>query len=194
MRCVYCYNPDIVLGKGTLGYEQALGFLEKRKGLLDGVVLSGGECTMHHGLPEFMAAVRRKGFAVKIDTNGSSPRKLREWLRSDLVNYVSLDLKAPQAKFRAITKSRLYDNFLSTLRLLLSSGTSFEVRTTVHADLHGGADIQEMADLLVREGYRGRYYLQRFVNDTETLGKLPNSGKICEVASINTPLEIVLRN
>ena len=78
MRCVYCYNPDIVLGRGKIDFNEVILFLQKRKLLLDGVVFSGGECTIHKGIELYLEKIKQMGFAVKIDTHGSSPSVIKK--------------------------------------------------------------------------------------------------------------------
>lgn len=172
MKCLYCYNPDIVTGKGKLSYEDALRFLEPRRGLLDGVVLSGGESTLHRSLGDFIAKLKKKGFLVKIDTNGSSPLLLRSLIGQNLVDYVALDFKAPSYSFHSITQSKLYGRFESSLATLIQSDIPFEVRTTVHCELIDTSDMQAMVDYLQQQGYKGNYYIQPFMNDTPTLSPL----------------------
>ena len=77
MRCSYCYNPEIVFGKGKYNFEEAIQFLQKRINLLDGVVLSGGECTLHKELIPFVKEIKNLGFKIKIDTNGTYPSKIK---------------------------------------------------------------------------------------------------------------------
>ena len=86
MRCLYCYNPEIVLGKGSISFEKALGFLRSRKILLDGVVFSGGECLLHKNIIELIAEVKKMGFLVKIDTNGSQPKVLKSLIEKQLID------------------------------------------------------------------------------------------------------------
>ena len=178
MRCVYCYNPDIVNGKGTKSFDDALTFLDKRGNLLDGVVLSGGECTLHKGLPDFIAKLKERGYHVKIDTNGSKPQLLEQLIQTGLVDYIALDFKALPRTFKKITVSNLYDKFNQSLNMMLRNNIPFEVRTTVHSDLISKNDMQEMILFLEQSGYSGKYFVQYFVNDTPTLGDLGPSRKI----------------
>jgi len=177
MRCLYCYNPDIVNGKGKLSYDDALGFLERRMGLLDGVVLSGGECMLHKNLPGFITQVKERGFKIKIDTNGSAPAQLDKLVTSGLVDYVALDFKAMPNAFRRITESNLFGKFEKSLSLLIQHGIGFEVRTTVHSALLSSNDLAEMATYLESKGYSGNFYIQNFVNDTPTLSDIGPSGR-----------------
>jgi pyruvate formate lyase activating enzyme len=175
MRCLYCYNPEIVFGKGKLTFADALNFLKSRRGLLDAVVLSGGECSLHQHLPEFITEIKRLGFLVKMDTNGSTPGLLRYLSQNGLLDYVALDFKAPKNKFRTLTTSNLYLHFRESLRVLVTSHIRFEVRTTIHSDLLSQSDLQEMLDVLDTEGYKGTYYLQNFRNGSQTLMELEES-------------------
>ncbi|WP_177734523.1 anaerobic ribonucleoside-triphosphate reductase activating protein [Flavobacterium inviolabile] len=172
MRCLYCYNPEIVLGKGTLDFEDIYRFLESRKGLLDGVVLSGGECTLHRHLHIFITTIKAMGFAVKIDTNGSNPLLLKQLLLYHLIDYVSLDFKALPNQFQHITQSDLFSDFEQSLSLLLTAGIPFEIRTTVHSDLIPESDFIRMVDYLEEKGYTGNYYIQHYMNNVPTLSKL----------------------
>ncbi|GGC27894.1 anaerobic ribonucleoside-triphosphate reductase activating protein [Parapedobacter defluvii] len=194
MRCVYCYNPDIVLGKGRLSIAEALTFLRSRQGLLQGVVLSGGECTLHPTIFPLLETVKEYGFDVKIDTNGSRPRVLEELMTRQLVDYVALDFKALEHRFHAVTKSGLFSEFVESLSLLNRSDVSFEVRTTVHSDLIGLADLQEMVKFLQHVDYRGRYYIQHYVNGVPVLGGLGRSEKNERLSTLSTDqIQIVIR-
>ena len=151
MRCAYCYNPDIVLGKGKISFEQALIFLEQRKGLLEGVVLSGGECTLHKDLPGFAKKIKNKNFALKIDTNGSNPDVLKSLAEQGLIDYVAIDFKAPPKKYPSVTGSSHYQSFLLSLNVLMKASVPFEVRTTFHSSLLIQEDIEEMCGLLYKK-------------------------------------------
>lgn len=195
MRCSYCYNPDIVLGKGHISYSDVLIFLDSRKHLLDGVVLSGGECTLHKGILPLIEQIRSMGLLVKIDTNGSNPPILAKLLKKKLIDYVALDFKAPESKFYDITKSYLFNGFESTLSLLLKADIPFEVRTTVHADLLNMEDLVGMIAYLEEKGYRGNYYIQHFINNTVTLQKLNYSVQQIDFELLSTPnIKVMVRS
>lgn len=177
MRCGYCYNPEIVLGKGKLSWEHVWEFLISRRRLLDGVVFSGGECTIHPQLIPFVSEVKKMGFEVKIDTNGSRPEVIRQLIDENLLDYVALDFKALPKKYWQVTRSDLFLAFEQTLEILISSGIRFEVRTTVHSDQLTALDLQKMEAWLRAKGYSGTYYLQHFRGDKQTLGELGESNK-----------------
>ncbi len=195
MRCVYCYNPGIVQGKGKLSYADVLAFLSRRKALLDGVVLSGGECTLHKDLPVFCRQLKAAGFLVKVDTNGSDPGMIADLVTHGWVDYVALDYKAAPGKYFAITQSSLYTKFEETLAVLMKGQVKFEIRTTVHAELLNEADLQEMVDYLALRGFEGSWYIQHFINDTITLGKLEATRKRIDPGRVKRDgIELVVRN
>ncbi|TRX38917.1 anaerobic ribonucleoside-triphosphate reductase activating protein [Flavobacterium sp. ZT3R18] len=186
MRCLYCYNPEIVFGKGTISFEKVLQFLKSRIHLLDAVVFSGGECLLHKKSISFIAEVKKMGFLIKIDTNGSQPNVLDELIQKELINYVALDFKAMPNNFEKITQSKLFIPFEKSLLLLLQSGLPFEVRTTVHSELLSKKDIQEMLCYLEKTGYSGNYYIQHFVNGAPTIEKLGHSFRELENENLST--------
>ena len=194
MRCLYCYNPEIVLGKGSLSFEEILKFLHTRKNLLDAVVFSGGECLLHKNIIFFITEVKKMGFLVKIDTNGSSPDIVQKLLNKGLLDYIALDYKGPKSKFKAITKSNLYDTFEKTFDLILQAKIPFEVRTTYHSELLLEEDLKEMIRFLESKNYSGNYYIQYFKNDVETLSKLERSNNRIDAEKLSTnTIQIVLR-
>lgn len=193
MRCLYCYNHDIINSPGHISYDDAMEFLEERAGLLDGIVLSGGEATMHAELPHYCQALKSRNFEVKLDTNGSNPKRVKELLSMRLLDYVALDFKAPKNKFEEITKSDFYEAFLETLGYIQVSGIEFEVRTTVHPDLLSVEDLNTMMQLLKDQGYNQKYYLQKFFSEAITLAKLSKIGKY-EFESLSDILPVHIRS
>lgn len=195
MRCVYCYNPDIVFGKGKISIQETLNFLKSRRLLLDGVVLSGGECTSHKSIFSLAREIKKLGFLVKIDTNGSNPDTIIGLINENLVDYIALDFKAPSLKFNSITQSDLFLKFDKTLYYLIKEKFPFEIRTTIHSELLSESDIMFMVKTIESKGYHGKYYLQYYVNDTETIEKTPNSKRnYFNVDNIKSSVEILIRN
>ena len=186
MRCLYCYNPEIVLGKGTISFEKTLSFLHSRKNLLDAIVFSGGECLLHKNILELIIEVKKMGFLVKIDTNGSRPNVLKSLIEKQLIDYVALDFKATHTKFFPITKSKLYGSFEKTLDVLLYSKIPFEIRTTYHSHLLCVDDLKQMIRFLECKNYTGKYYIQYFRNNTKTLSKLEHSIKNIDYEELST--------
>tara|TARA_R110000868_G_scaffold190862_1_gene434716 strand:- start:17767 stop:18447 length:681 start_codon:yes stop_codon:yes gene_type:complete len=163
MRCGYCHNPDILRAKGGVSEEAVLSFLETRKNKLEGVVLSGGECTGYPYLIDFARRIKALGFQIKMDTNGTKPETVKKMMAEGLIDYVALDYKAPQDKFYEITKSRKYSQFFETLSHLCSQdAVPFEIRTTVHTHLLNETDVAGMMQTLEALKYKGTYYLQNY--------------------------------
>lgn len=174
LRCPYCYNPELVLGRG--GGLDEMAFLRERAGFLDAVVLSGGEASLNPDIVPLCRQIREMGYLVKIDTNGSNPKVIRELLEENLINYVALDHKMPSTRsWRLPGGNVLFDKFKETLRLLQIHCLPHEVRTTVHPGLLDEADILQMIREAHSLGYRNTYYLQFFFDagKGKTLGNLP---------------------
>ncbi len=194
MRCLYCYNPEIVFGKGELSFEEAITFLSSRNKFLDGVVLSGGECTSHKQFIPFLKAIKNLGYKIKIDTNGTNPTLLSEIIKLKLVDYIALDFKALSTNFNVITQSNLFENFSESLNVLLQYKVKFEIRTTFHSDLISLPDLRKMINYIEDKGYIGYYYIQNFVNETSTIANLNPSSKIMEINNLSTnKVKVVVR-
>lgn len=193
MKCGYCYNPEIVFGKGIVSYSEAFSFLKRRVNLLDAVVFSGGECLIHKDIIDVIRAVKELGFCVKIDTNGSKPTVLEKLLEQELVDYIALDFKGPKNKFQQIAKLNSYSAFVKSLSLLTNSKIPFEIRTTFHSTLLTKDDIKEMHDLLVKWNYQKKYYIQNFRSYQNTIDVLPESVGLNEKDLTSEMTKIVFR-
>jgi pyruvate formate lyase activating enzyme len=149
--------------------EEILDFLKKRKGLLDGVVLSGGEPLMQSGAAEFLEQVRSLGYAVKLDTNGCYPEALEEILKRKLVDYVAMDIKNSREKYGETIGISGFDitPIEQSAALLKSSGIDFEFRTTVVKEFHTAQDIVSIGQWLAGSP---RYFLQQFVDSGDLVG------------------------
>lgn len=194
MRCSYCYNPDIVFGHGKILEEELFSFLESRIGLLEGVVLSGGECTLYDNIEEICKKIKSLGFKIKIDTNGTNPDTLISLIKQNLVDYIALDFKAPEYKFKEITGNKNFEMFLKSLTYLIEAKFKFEVRTTVHSELLNEEDIQWIINLLEKVGYSGTYYIQNFRDNSITIGELENQKRRINKDFFSEKFKIELRN
>ncbi len=195
MRCQYCYNVDIVLEHGEISTNELMTFLKKRVGLLDGVVLSGGECTLYGGLNELCEQIKDLGYKIKLDTNGSNPKTLKNLCENDLIDFAALDFKAPLEKFKFITNAheRLYGSFLESLEILVSLDFPFETRTTVHEGLLDEGDISAMSEILHEKKYKNNFYLQYFL-EVPNLGDLKNPNRHLDISKIQSQIPLKLRN
>jgi pyruvate formate lyase activating enzyme len=194
MRCDYCYNADIVFGKGTISTDEALNFLKSRIGLLDAVVLSGGEATLFKELIPFAQQIKAMGFKIKLDTNGTSPAVIQALTDQKLIDFISLDYKAPEAKFQDLTHHQHFEVFNQTLLQLIDSAFPFEARTTVHRDLLDENDINAIIEDLHAKGYKGTYYIQNFLYDDNTIAKLKAPLKCLEKKLLSPLLHVEFRN
>ena len=166
LRCPFCHNAALVTGVSeapTLSQEEVLDFLASRRGLLDGVVLSGGEPLLQPGAADFLRKVRDLGFAVKLDTNGCYPDSLAAILEAGLADYVAMDIKSSPAGYADAVGVPGFD--LAPVRrsaaMLMEGRTDYEFRTTVVRELHTVREILEIGQWL--RGAR-RYVLQCFVD------------------------------
>jgi len=195
MRCLYCYNKDVVFGKARYQEGEILNFLKSRVGLLDGVVITGGCATLYGNLVEFISKIKALGFAVKLDTNGLNFKVLKELIDKKLLDYVALDFKAPKSKFYEVTKSKDFESFEKSLSLLINSNIEFEVRTTVHTDLLNEDDINQIIDILKAKKYQGIYYIQNFFNSPkETIGNLKAQKRVLNLDKIDKKIKVEFRN
>ena len=193
MKCDYCYNPEIVFGKGLFYFSEIFSFLKTRRNLLDAVVFSGGECLIHKDIIPFIKLVKSLGFLVKVDTNGSQPKVLEKLIKEQLIDYVALDFKGTKEKFFAITKSDFYSQFISCFELLQNSSIPFEIRTTYHSSLLNPEDIASMQNVLVELGYDKTYFIQNFRNYQNTIAPLPDSQSISEKDIHQNMTKIIFR-
>ena len=160
--CPYCHNPHLIPVEGNemLDWDAVLGFLAARRGLLDGVVFSGGEPTLQRALPDAMKAVRDLGFGVGLHTGGPYPARFAAVL--PLCDWVGFDVKAPFAEYRRVTGAAgSGDKARESLRLLLASGVAHQVRTTVDPALLDEAAVKRMGAELAALGV-ATHTLQEF--------------------------------
>lgn len=155
-RCGYCHNPELINGEAKI--EEVFEFLKTRQGKLDGVVITGGEPCLQKDLPEFIKQVKKLGFAVKLDTNGSFPEMLEKVLPD--LDYVAMDIKAPLEKYSQIVNVDVdTSKILKSIEVLKNGGVDYEFRTTVVKSQLSFEDFEKIGQLI--QG-APRYYLQRF--------------------------------
>lgn len=160
-RCPYCHNADLAMGAAVDPWpEQAVfDFLGERKGFIEGVVISGGEPTLHPDLIRICRTIRQMGYPVKLDTNGSRPEVLEVLISEGLIDYAAMDVKtAPALYSRYIQKGCNTDAILSSIRLIKTSGLSHEFRTTCIKPLIDPSIVEEICTLI--QG-ADRYVLQQ---------------------------------
>ncbi len=170
LRCPFCHNGELVRTPTMyVNMEtEVLAFLTKRRGLLDGVCITGGEPLLQSDLIPFLEKVKKLGYAVKLDTNGSLPHQLQTVLSTGLVDYVAMDIKSsPKGYPLAIGGETDFSLFAESIRMLQSGNIPHEFRTTVVKGIHTMADIEEIARMLQGDTL---YFLQRYRASDQQLG------------------------
>jgi pyruvate formate lyase activating enzyme len=167
-RCPWCYSSELVLptkiaGSSRISEKYFLDFLRERKGFLDGVVICGGEPTVNKDLPQFIEKIKRMGYSVKLDTNGSNPKMLKNLANTNLIDYIAMDIKT-------FPESDIYENIIGegikmdyikeSVTFLKNGNIDWEFRTTVVPGVHTKEDFIEIAKWI--GGDNVKYYLQSF--------------------------------
>ena len=193
-RCLYCYNDNIVYTKeGNYTQNNILDFLKTRIGLLDSVVLSGGEATVHNVIP-ICKEIKKLGLKIKLDTNATNLPQIKKLIELNLLDYIAIDFKAPKHKFKEIVGIDMYDNTIKTIQYLISIDFTFELRTTINKSLLDENDINSMIETISNLGYKNIYYLQNFLETSSNIGNISKSSNI-DKSKINTQnLTIQYRN
>lgn len=166
MRCPFCHNSLLVTKTDEAEeypVEDFFAFLEKRRGILDGVCVTGGEPLIHSDAGEFIAKIKALGYKVKLDTNGSFPEKLEEILKSGNVDYVAMDIKNSPEKYAETVGIPGFDvsKIQRSIEIIRSSGVEYEFRTTVVSSLHNAESIAGAAQMVKGSP---KYFLQNFVD------------------------------
>ena len=170
-RCPFCHNPELVdpeRFEGLSPETEILTFLEKRRGRLDAVVITGGEPTLQPELIPFIIRLKAMGYRIKLDTNGALPDVLEEMLGRKLLDYVAMDIKAPLERYGEVAKTKTDgQRILKSISLIMGSGVDYEFRTTAVKSLLGPGELEEIGRLV--PGAK-RFVLQKFV-PTKTLDR-----------------------
>ncbi len=175
-RCPFCQNSSLVLAPETLppiSRQEFSDFMRKRSGILEGICVTGGEPTLHHDLPEFLASIKAAGYLVKLDTNGTNPDMLNLLLQNGLVDYVAMDIKAGHGNYTRVcgleghpNAPALLEKISHSVDILKNSTIDYEFRTTVVKGLHTDADFEDIRTWISGCGH---YYLQSFRDCPEVL-------------------------
>lgn len=187
-RCPFCHNALLVTGgcTDTLSEEEVFAFLEKRKGILDAVCITGGEPTLQKDLKQFILKVRSLGYSVKLDTNGTAPDVLEELLAENLLDYVAMDIKNTPEKYSLTAGADVdINNILKSMEIIKNKAPDYEFRTTVTRELHTQADISAVAELV---GRGSKYFLQQFKDSGCLISGGHTAWDVNELHSINKRL------
>lgn len=170
-RCPFCHNAGLVLTPSSAemySEEDVFSFLQKRKNVLQGVCITGGEATLQADLPEFVSRIKALGYAVKLDTNGYKPEVLKDLLVANLLDYVAMDIKNCPEKYELTAGVKLdTEQIKKSVAILKSAGIDYEFRTTIVKEFHQREDMIKLGEWI-----KGcpKYYLQQFVESENIIG------------------------
>jgi pyruvate formate lyase activating enzyme len=170
-RCPFCYSKELVLPEEIkkqpkIPEKDFFDFLKERKGLLEGVVICGGEPTINPQLPDFCEKIKKLGYLVKLDTNGSNPEMLKDLIDRKLIDYVAMDIKAPKEKYEFFSGSKLIEEVEKSINILKGGRLDYEFRTTIAPGLKK-EDVLNLADWIADRSLN--YFLQEFNSQKEVL-------------------------
>ncbi len=171
-RCPFCQNAKMVLGKEERILEaEVLSYLSKRRNVLEGVCITGGEPTLQKDLATFCFQIKSMGYLVKLDTNGSNPEKVKELYEAGLIDYVAMDVKAGKMQYAKACGFEENCELLTvhkSIDMLMECGVDYEFRTTLVKGLHTEEDIEDLGQML--SGAK-RYFLQNYKDSESVLWK-----------------------
>ena len=171
LRCPFCHNASLVLGApfpDEIPESELFAYLQKRSGVLDGVCVTGGEPLLQPGLEDFLERVHALGLSVKLDTNGTFPKRLRSLVEAGLVDYVAMDVKNSPERYAETAGVSDFDfsAVRESINFLLTGSVDYEFRTTVVKGLHDAESLRAAASSI--KGAK-RYFLQKFVDSGELI-------------------------
>lgn len=170
-RCVFCQNSPLIENskqKGLIDEEEVLNYLMKRKNVLDGIVISGGEPTLQKDLVPFIKKIKKMSLKVKLDTNGTNPTIIKELLDNNLVDYIAMDIKDNLSSYEKIINYNTNISLIKqSIKLIKESKIDHEFRTTIIKEYHNIENIKS----LLKDFKNENYYLQNFVDSENVLVK-----------------------
>ncbi len=197
-KCPYCQNSSLIRYNkepGKFSEEEILEFLNTRKGKLEGIVISGGEPTIQKGLVDFIKKVKELGFLVKLDTNGSNPKVLKELLDNNLVDYIAMDIKNDLEDYEQVTDCKVNIKAIKeSINLISNSKIDYEFRTTIMKECHKLSNLKKIIELIKNN----KYYIQNFEVSDDVINKSLSSFSTEELKGIENELHdhsnVILRN
>lgn len=189
LKCPFCHNSPLVLNKskslGEFSEEEIFEYLIKRKKVLDGVVISGGEPLLQKDIKEFITKIKNLGYKVKLDTNGTSPDKLKELIDNNLIDYVAMDIKNSFDKYPQTCGKKInIDLIKQSINILKNSNIDYEFRTTIVKEFHTLKDIEFILKLISGS----KYYIQNFEDGENVINSNLHSFTNDELHEINNKL------
>lgn len=170
-RCPFCHNSSLALDESvpSIDFNEILEYLEKRKNMLDAVCITGGEPTLIKELPYIIRQIKSIGFKIKLDTNGSNPKMLKELIDNHLIDYVAMDIKNGLSGYaKTINTHPPLDDIIKSIEILKENIIPYEFRTTLVDEFHKEQDIVEISNLIKGASV---LYLQHFINSDNCIRK-----------------------
>ena len=172
-RCPYCHNGQLVINPSSepkITEDEVFEHLTKRRKVLEGVCITGGEPTIQADLKDFICRIKDMGYMIKLDTNGTNPKKMLEFIREGLIDYVAMDVKNSPNKYGITTgcNEQAFKNVAESVEILKSEITPYEFRTTVVRQFHTDADLQEIAEWIHGTS---KWYLQSYKESDSVIQK-----------------------
>lgn len=188
-RCGFCHNPSIVLGKAAkIEEKEVMTFLAKRKRVLEGVCVTGGEPTIHKNLPLLLKKITSMGFLAKLDTNGTNPEMLKKVIEKGIVDYVAMDIKAPLEKYLfAVNADINIEKIKESIRILMDSKIEYEFRMTLIPKFVDIKSFKEVCEML--KGAK-RFYIQQFEKGNDMIDDSFKAEKVYTDEELEKFLEI----
>ena len=189
-RCPFCHNSDLVVNSTMspcISQEEIFAFLKKRKNVLSGICITGGEPTLQTNLSEFIKKVRSLGYKIKLDTNGYRPDVISSLLEDNLLDYIAMDIKAGLSNYAKVSGIPNLDTskIKESISIIENSGIDYEFRTTVVKELHNRQDFLEISEMLSSSS---SYFIQSFKDSGNILTPGLSS---CDTETLNQYLAIV---
>lgn len=194
-RCPFCHNSGLLDMNNNcekIDEKEVFKYLEKRKGLLDGVCISGGEPLLQKDIEDFIRKVKDLGYKVKLDTNGSSPKKLKQLIEDGLIDYVAMDIKNDFLNYdRTAGMCTNIDNIKKSIEIIENSNIEYEFRTTIVKQFH---DVGKLEKIIQYIGPNARYYIQNYQDCSSVLQRGLNGFDNEELLNIKNTLGVKYPN
>ena len=189
-RCPFCHNADLITKSSItniISKDEIFNFLKKRKNVLSGICITGGEPTLQPDLPQFIEKARSLGYKIKLDTNGYRPKVIADLLTKNLLDYIAMDIKTGFSNYARISgiPNLNIEHIKESISLIENSDISYEFRTTVVKELHTETDFQEIALMLSSQS---PYFIQSFKDSGNIL--IPGLSS-CDIETLNYYLSII---
>lgn len=194
-RCPFCHNSGLLDMNNNcekIDEKEVFKYLEKRRGLLDGVCISGGEPLLQKDIEDFIRKVKDLGYKVKLDTNGSSPKKLKQLIEDGLIDYVAMDIKNDFLNYdKTAGMCTNIDNIKKSIEIIENSNIEYEFRTTIVKQFH---DVGKLEKIIQYIGLNARYYIQNYQDCSSVLQRGLNGFDNEELLNIKNTLGVKYPN